>query len=93
VVLALSSSSWTSVGAIAVIGIAGAAGAGRASGAVWFGFLAGLGLGPPLYGFTVDRTDSYAAMWWVALGTFAVAAAVAAAWMRSNRAAGQPEPG
>ncbi|MGI9648651.1 MAG: MFS transporter [Acidimicrobiia bacterium] len=85
VVLALSSSSWTSVASIAVIAIAGASDAGRASGAVWFGFLTGLGIGPPLYGYTVDQTGSYATMWWVALGSFALAVAVAVAWVRSSR--------
>ncbi|NNL12659.1 MAG: MFS transporter [Acidimicrobiia bacterium] len=85
VVLGLSSSSWTSVGAIAVIAIAGSKAAGRASGIVWFGFLAGLGLGPPLYGFTVDETSSYAPMWWIALGSFALAAVVAVTWMRTQR--------
>jgi predicted MFS family arabinose efflux permease len=83
--LALSSSSWTSVAAIAVIGIAGAPAAGRASGVVWFGFLTGLGLGPPLYGFTVDQTGSYATMWWLALAAFALAVAVAFAWIRASR--------
>jgi predicted MFS family arabinose efflux permease len=85
IVLGLSSSSWTSVGAMAVIAIAGAAAAGRASGIVWFGFLAGLGIGPPIYGFTVDETGSYATMWWLALGSFALAAAVAVTWMRTQR--------
>ncbi|NNC92361.1 MAG: MFS transporter [Acidimicrobiia bacterium] len=84
VVLALSSSSWTSVGAMAVIGIAGASTAGRASGIAWFGFLAGLGLGPPIYGFIVDETGSYAGMWWLALAAFALAAGVAAAWSRRS---------
>lgn len=84
VVLGLSSSSWTSVGAMAVIGIAGASAAGRASGVVWFGFLAGLGLGPPIYGFIVDETGSYAGMWWLALAAFALAAGVAAAWSRQS---------
>jgi predicted MFS family arabinose efflux permease len=82
IVLGLSSSSWTSVGAMAVIGIAGVSAAGRASGIVWFGFLAGLGLGPPIYGFIVDETGSYAGMWWLALVAFAVAAGVAGAWFR-----------
>lgn len=80
IVLGLSSSSWTSVGAMAVIGIAGTGAAGRASGVVWFGFLAGLGLGPPIYGFIVDETGSYAGMWWLALAAFALAGGVAAAW-------------
>jgi len=87
VVLALSASSWTAVGAMAVIAIAGASAAGRASGIVWFGFLTGVGLGPPIYGFTVDETGSYALMWSIALGSFALAAGVAVAWMRSNRRA------
>lgn len=81
-VLAFSASSWTSVGAMAVITIAGPAGAGRASGIVWFGFLAGLGFGPPIYGYTVDESGSYAFMWWMALIVFAVATGVALAWMR-----------
>ncbi len=87
IVLGLSSSSWTSVAAMVVIAIAGAAAAGRASGIVWFGFLAGLGLGPPIYGFTVDETGSYATMWWLAFGSFALAAGVALTWMRTQRRA------
>lgn len=87
VILALSASSWTAVGAMAVIAIAGASAAGRASGVVWFGFLAGLGIGPPIYGFTVDETGSYALMWWLALATFTVASAVALAWARTHRLA------
>lgn len=85
VVLAFSASSWTAVGAIAVITIAGPGGAGRASGIVWFGFLAGLGIGPPIYGYTVDGTGSYALMWSMALAVFAAAAAVSVAWMRRDR--------
>ena len=89
-VLGLSSSSWTAVAAIAVIGIAGAPAAGRASGVVWFGFLGGLGLGPPLYGFTVDQTGSYATMWWIALASFALAVLVALAWIRTARQPATP---
>jgi len=92
IVLGLSSSSWTSVGAMAVIAIAGAAAAGRASGIVWFGFLAGLGIGPPIYGFTVDETGSYATMWWLALASFALAAAVAVTWMQTQRTAPHGTP-
>jgi predicted MFS family arabinose efflux permease len=85
VLLGLSASSWPAVAAIAVIAIAGARVAGRASGIVWFGFLAGLGLGPPLFGYTVDESGSYATMWWLALGSFALAATVAVTWMRVQR--------
>ncbi|NNF09756.1 MAG: MFS transporter, partial [Acidimicrobiia bacterium] len=90
VILGLSASSWTAVAAISVIGLAGPVGAGRASGIVWLGFLAGLGIGPPIYGFTVDESGSYALMWWLALVAFALATAVAAAWIRTARPDGSP---
>jgi predicted MFS family arabinose efflux permease len=82
VAIGLSSSSWTSVGALAVISEAGTESAGRASGVVWFGFLAGIGLGPPLFGYSVDETGSYATMWWIALGAFAVAVGLMVVWGR-----------
>lgn len=85
VAIGLSSSSWTSVGALAVISEAGTESAGRASGVVWFGFLAGIGLGPPLFGYSVDETGSYATMWWIALGAFAVAVALMVVWGRPRR--------
>ncbi|MDH3606364.1 MAG: MFS transporter, partial [Acidimicrobiia bacterium] len=44
----LSAASWTAIGSMAVMAIVGASAAGRASGVVWFGFLTGYGLGPPL---------------------------------------------
>jgi predicted MFS family arabinose efflux permease len=84
VAIGLSSSSWTSVGALAVISEAGTESAGRASGVVWFGFLAGIGLGPPLFGYSVDETGSYAAMWWMALGAFVAAVALMLIWGRSR---------
>lgn len=84
IAIGLSSSSWTSVGALAVISEAGTESAGRASGVVWFGFLAGIGLGPPLFGYSVDETGSYATMWLIALGAFAVAMALMVVWGRDR---------
>ena len=37
------------------------------------GFLAGLGIGAPLYGWTVDTTGSYTLMWWISLTAFVLA--------------------
>ena len=83
VVVGVSSSSWTSVAMLAVIHDAGAELAGRASGQVMFGFLFGLGIGPPLYGRTIDSTGGYTLMWWLAIAAYAAAAVLVLAWWRS----------
>ena len=80
-----STASWNSVGMLAVINEAGAA-TGRASGVVLLGFLTGLGIGPPLYGATVDATGSYNAMWLISIVASAAGAALVWAW-RVNRSA------
>ena len=66
VLIGASSSAWNSVGMLAVIDEAGAA-TGRASGIVLLGFLSGLGIGPPVYGATVDATGSYTTMWLISI--------------------------
>ncbi len=72
VLTAVGSSSWNSVGMLGLIVIAGRDVAGRASGIVLFGFLAGIGTGPPLFGWIVDSTGSYTTVWWLAAaGSFA----------------------
>lgn len=58
-----SASAWNSVGMLAVIETSTPAQAGRASGVVLFGFLAGLGLGAPTFGFAVDRLGTYGPGW------------------------------
>jgi MFS family permease len=77
-----STSAWNSVGMLAVIDEAGAA-TGRASGVVLFGFLTGLGIGPPLYGATIDATGGYTAMWLISIG--AAAATVVLVWVWRQR--------
>jgi cyanate permease len=67
---------------LAVIDEAGTA-TGRASGVVLLGFLAGLGIGPPIFGATVDATDSYTTMWLLSIAASAVALGLVMAWRRS----------
>ena len=85
VLIALGSSSWNSVGMLAVMVEAGAAATGRASGIVLFGFLTGLGLGPPVFGALIDATESYDSMWVLSALTALGSAGVIWAWRRSIR--------
>ena len=85
IVIALGSSSWNSVGMLAVMIEAGVAATGRASGVVLFGFLTGLGLGPPVFGAIVDSTGSYDLMWLLSAAAAVAAGGVVIAWGRSIR--------
>jgi MFS family permease len=85
VAIAVGSGSWNSVGMVAVMVEAGVAATGRASGIVLFGFLAGLGIGPPVFGAIVDRTGSYDVMWLLSALAAVTAGAVIIAWGRSVR--------
>ena len=78
-----SSSAWNSVGMLAVINEAGAA-TGRASGFVLLGFLTGLGIGPPIYGATIDATGSYTLMWLISIAAAAVAVGLVWVWRRTD---------
>ncbi|MEX2654392.1 MAG: MFS transporter [Acidimicrobiia bacterium] len=60
-----SASAWNSVGMLAVIETVTPAQAGRASGVVLLGFLAGLGLGAPAFGYSIDRLGTYGPGWTV----------------------------
>ncbi len=79
------SSSWNSVGMLAVIEDSSATETGAASGWVLMGFLVGLGIGPPIFGLTYDSTGSYMTMWVIAAGFAAAALALVAAWMLTAR--------
>jgi len=85
VLIAAGSSSWNSVGMLAVMIEAGTAATGRASGIVLFGFLSGLGIAPPIFGAIIDRTGSYDAMWFLSAATSLGAGLVIVAWGRSSR--------
>lgn len=85
VLTGLSSSAWNSVGMLAVMMEAGSARAGQASGIVMFGFLTGVGVAPPLFGWTVDRTGSYASMWTMSIVAAVIATGVTIAWQFRSR--------
>ena len=78
----VTSSSWNSVGMLAVIDHAGEKRSGHASGVVMFGFLAGLGVAPTLFGWLVDRTDSYTPMWLTSAAALGLAAVLSVWWLR-----------
>ncbi len=86
VLIGASSSAWNAVGMLAVINEAGAA-TGRASGIVLFGFLTGLGVGPPVYGATVDATGSYTLMWLISIAAAAATVGIVWLWRRQRAAA------
>ena len=79
----MSTSAWNSVGMLAVINEAGAP-TGRASGVVLLGFLLGLGIGPPLYGATVDTTGSYTVMWLLSLLAAGLSLWLVVAWRQRS---------
>ena len=84
--IASGSSSWNSVGMLAVMVEAGIGSTGRASGVVLFGFLTGLGIAPPIFGAIVDRTGSYDLMWLLSALSAAAAGAVIIVWNRAGSA-------
>ena len=61
--MGFTTSSWNSVGMLAVISRAGSSQAGSQSGVLMFGFMAGLGIGPPIQGWSVDLTGNYLVLW------------------------------
>lgn len=63
VLTGFSASAWNAVGMLAVIETVTPAQAGRASGVVLLGFLSGLGLGAPLFGYSIDRLGTYGPGW------------------------------
>jgi predicted MFS family arabinose efflux permease len=88
--LGLSSSSWNSVGMLAVIRRAPAHGAGRASGIVQSGFLVGVGVGPPLFGRSVDLLGTYTPGLVGVAALFVLAGVVTLVRLRPSGPAGAP---
>lgn len=86
--LGASSTSWNSVGMLALMVYAGEDQAGGASGVVLLGFLAGLGLGPPAFGWSVDRFDNYGPGLWSVIVVFVMATGLALSWRRTARRSG-----
>ena len=65
--MGFTASSWNSVGMLAVITRSGLERAGRESGVLMFGFMLGLGIGPPIQGWSVDLTGNYHILWSMSL--------------------------
>ncbi|MEN8239041.1 MAG: MFS transporter [Actinomycetota bacterium] len=86
VLTGLGPSSWNSVGMLGLIVFAGPRAAGRASGVILFGFLVGLGIGPPFFGWIVDASGSYAGVWIAALAAAVAGTLVMVAWKPPERA-------
>lgn len=80
----MSISAWNPIAMLAVIVRAGPALAGRASGVVLFGFIAGLGLSPPLFGWSVDRFGTYTPGFITVGVVFTLAAFTITRWSRST---------
>ena len=78
----LSSSSWNSVGMLAVMAESGTAQAGRGSGIVMFGFLVGFGSSPPVLAWTVDTTGGYRLVWLISIAALVLGLAIALWWLR-----------
>jgi MFS family permease len=83
----LGPSSWNSVGMLGLIVFAGPRAAGHASGVILFGFLIGLGIGPPLFGWMVDANGSYAGVWIASLVSALAGTLVMVAWKPPERRA------
>ena len=81
-VLAGSLPGWNPLALLGIIRDAPAVAA-SASGALLLGMAAGSSVGPPLFGFSVDRTGSYATGWIATALVLMVAATVARMWARS----------
>lgn len=79
----MSISAWNSVAMLAMITEAGAGAAGRASGYVLFGFLGGLAGSPPLFGWSVDRFDTYVPGFTICTVCFALAALLMLGYRRT----------
>lgn len=80
-----STNSWNSVGMLAVTNLSGSAAAGRGTGIILTGFLAGLGIGPPILGWVLDQTESYTLVWMIEIAVFALSVPLVLAWRRSER--------
>ena len=78
-------SSWNSVGMLGLIVFAGPSAAGHASGVILLGFLVGLGIGPPLFGWMVDASGSYTGVWVSSLVAALAGTLVMAAWRPPDR--------
>lgn len=69
----MSISAWNAVAMLAVITAAGPEASGKSSGVVLAGFLLGLAVSPPIFGWSVDRLGTYTPGFVVVVGLFVLA--------------------
>ncbi len=75
---------WNAIGMLAVMDYSTPALVGRGTGVIMLGFLTGVGLGPPLMGFSVDQLGTYTPGWLVLAVIFAGTTLVAAGVQRTG---------
>lgn len=68
---------WNAVGMLAVMEIAPPGLVGKGTGAILFGFLLGLALGPPLMGYSVDVLGTYTPGWTATAALMAISGLIA----------------
>lgn len=85
VLFGASTNSWNAVGMLAVTNLSGSADAGRGTGIILTGFLAGLGVGPPVLGWVLDLTGSYTLVWAITALVFATSVPLVLAWRRTEQ--------
>lgn len=78
---------WNAVGMLAVLVSSGQRRAGFASGIVLTGFYIGFVGSPLLFGWLVDRIESYTLAWTLVAAVFGAATLVVVAWQRAERVA------
>ncbi len=83
IALGMSFMAWNSVTNLAAMAVVHPAQAGRATGFAQAGFLTGLGVSPPLFGWFIDGGGSYPAAFFAIAGLAALAAISTAGWFRS----------
>lgn len=79
--------SWNVVAMVALVRTLPASQAGRGSGLFLVGFFLGFVVAPPVFGITVDLTESYTVAWAIAAALFAVGSIVPIQWQRRIRQA------
>ncbi len=85
----VSISAWNSVAMLSIIVEAGSRGAGRASGIVLLGFLLGLAVAPPIFGWSVDRLGTYRPGFAVVTVLFGCAFVTMLGWIRRRAVLGE----
>lgn len=85
IALSLTGAVWNTVGNYAIISGIDESRTGQASGVLHTGYLAGLAIGPLVFGTVIDRSGSYGLAWLGVSVLFLLAAAVTVRWWSQDR--------